>query len=189
MYEMTGPHVLVVPPNRSRDLSACPTTDRTRFADPSKEVCCADPTGWSGRAPDPKTGRRTQPPTALHCRSEDRPAYSVRLIAPLSRSEDRPASAIRSPRHLRSEDRRPGQPWSDHLIAPKNDRPDPTNHSLESLPNSVGFPSESGCRSLLRLRFSALRCEISTDRRAPPQEVNSRSFSRPQITGGYPKTS
>lgn len=103
MYEMTGPHVFAEPPNMSRDLSACPTTDRTRFADPPKEACCADPTGWSGRAPDPKTGRRTQPPTVLHCRSEDRPANSAGMTAPLCRSEDQtsfrdqvsPPSAIR----------------------------------------------------------------------------------------------
>ena len=187
MYEMTGPHVLVVPPNRSRDPSACATTDRTRFADLPKKARCADPTGWSGRAPDPRTGRRTQPPAVLHCRPEDRPAHSAGLTAPLLRSEEQPACAIRSPRHLRSEDHRPVRPRSNHLAVPKNDRPDSTYHPLGAPTGARRFPVGSGCRSLLRLRFSALRCGISTDRRAAPQVAKTRSFRRPQITGSYPK--
>lgn len=160
---------LVRPYARSEDRTPYPTSD-----------CAALP----ARRPTCLLSRVTAP---LHRfrRNDQLPQSGDHAALPIRRSNQLPRSGLPA---FRSEDRRPVRPRSNHLAVPKNDRPDSTYHPLGAPTGARRFPVGSGCRSLLRLRFSALRCEISTDRRAAPQVANSRSFSRPQITGGYPKT-
>jgi hypothetical protein len=88
MYEMTGPHVFVVLPHRPWDPSACPTTDRTRFADPRRS-----PLRRSNRLARPcaRSENRTPYPTS------DRVALPIRRPTCLPGRVTAPAVSIRRP--------------------------------------------------------------------------------------------